>query len=113
MTLYQWNYILSHQSRPKRKIQSSQQVGLRGIAEFVRIQFGWWAERERALAVNPIGGRLSASKFGDRSHRAKLDTENFGDEAGGETNSVIESCTLVRVSLYTFYDDHIMIAQYI
>ncbi len=52
----------------------------------------------RARVASPNAQWSSASEAGDRGagHRAKLDSDKFGDEAGDETSGLIESCTRLK-----------------
>ncbi len=61
-------------------IQSSQTVSSR-VVKFVCIQFGGWAAEPERPEVSPAKPRTAA-------HRAKLESDKFGDESG-ETKPVV------------------------
>ncbi len=66
----------------------------RGVAEFVCIQFGGFCcEGELASAVSPIGKLETAAR------PVKQDSDKFGDDAGGQTGGLIESCTRLKFSI--------------
>ncbi len=47
----------------------------------------------------PDRSKAELAKPGTAAHRAKLDSEKFGDEAGDQTGGVIESCTHLMFSI--------------
>ncbi len=78
-------------------IQSSQQVW--SAAELPDLSESSLAGGLWGLAASPNGQRPSASEAGDRSPRAKLDSDKFGDEAGDQSGGLIEPYTRLKFSI--------------